>query len=114
AVALRSSEVPANVLLGPLVRATFLAHDDTPLWMAANPFTRGRYSADLDLWIEIPSLDTSYFGQSPLPANLHAARLSADLLRVAVAERLVPEADLEGFFADLIAKGLREDFGDSI
>ncbi|HEX9817214.1 MAG TPA: hypothetical protein VGB18_09560, partial [Candidatus Thermoplasmatota archaeon] len=56
AVGLRQEAVPANVLEGPTVRATFISHDDTPLWMKTMPWTSGQYSADLDLWIEVPSL----------------------------------------------------------
>lgn len=110
---LRPEAVPGAVRDGPLVRATFVAHDDTPLWMKAIPFTPGRYSADLDLWIEVPSLKASYFGASPLPPNLRAERYGADLLRIAVRERLVTETDLHAFFADLITRGLEEGFGES-
>lgn len=113
AVGLRHEAVPANVLQGPTVRATFIAHDDTPLLVKAMPWTSGQYSADLDLWIEVPSLSAGYFGTSPLPSNLKTSHYSADLLRVAVRERLVTGDDVHAFFATLIEEGLREGFGES-
>jgi hypothetical protein len=113
AVGLQPGSVPTNVLQGPTVRATFIAQDDTPLWMKAVPWSAGRYSADLDLWIEVPSISSGYFGTSPLPPNLQASYYSADLLRVAVRERLVTADDVHTFFATLIEDGLREGFGES-
>lgn len=114
AIGLRRDAIPANVLDGPTVRATFVAHDDTDLWLKAVPWTSGEYSADLDLWIEVPSLSAGYFGHQPLPSNLKTSQYSADLLRVAVRERLVTTEDVHRFFASLIEEGLREGFGESV
>lgn len=113
ALGLRAESIPENVLRGPTVRATFIAHDDTTLWMKALPWTSGEYSADLDLWIEVPSISAGYFGASPLPPNLKTSQYSADLVRVAVRERLVTAEDVHSFFAVLIEEGLREGFGES-
>ena len=110
---LRPEAIPANVLQGPTVRATFMAHDDTSLLTKSVPWTSGQYSADLDMWIEVPSLSAGYFGASPLPPNLKTSHYSADLLRVAVREQLVTAEDVHSFFAVLIEEGLREGFGES-
>lgn len=110
----RPEAVPANVREGPLVRATFVAHDDTPLWMQAFPLTHGRFSADLDLWIDLSSLPVSLFEEIPLPEGLELDVVSADLLRVAVRERLLSSEDLHAYFMILIQKSLRDGFGESV
>lgn len=110
----KDETMPQNVREGPLVRAAFLAHDETPLWMQAFPLTHGRFSADLDLWIDLSSLPASLFEDLPLPAGLELSTVSADLLRVAVRERLLSADDLHAYFALLIEKSLREGFGESV
>ncbi|MBI2076898.1 MAG: hypothetical protein HYT80_00805 [Euryarchaeota archaeon] len=105
------AHLPANVELGPKVRATFVAHDDTPLWMQLIPVSNGRYSADLDLWIELHSLPLEDFTASPVPGRIGLTHVSADLLRVAVRERLIYGDDLHAYFANLITESLKEGFG---
>lgn len=113
-VGLLAEQVPQTVLDGPLVRATFYAEDVTPLWLQAVPFTSGRYAADLDLVIEIPSLSTGLFDHGLLPSNLALDHVSADLVRLAVRDGLVGEAELEGYFQAIIQSSLRAGFGPKV
>jgi hypothetical protein len=106
--------VPANVREGPIVHALLVADDETPLWLQAIPFTQGRYAADLDLRIELPSIPTSLFQRSPLPPHLRLQMLSADLMRAAVRDGVVNEPDVLAFFDTMITQSLQSDFGPSV
>lgn len=113
-VRLREDALPANVLAGPLVRATFIVDDATPLWRQAVPFVAGEYVGDLDLEIQVHSLSSELFGTYPLPRQLGLSDISADLLRIAIDEGLVQRTDVQQFFENLIRRSLEQGFGEGI
>lgn len=111
---LRGDSVAENVRAGPLVKAVFVVDDATPVWEQLVPFTSGRYVGNLDLRIEVNSLDASLFANYPLPPSLQLHQISGDLLRIAIRENLVARQDVTRFFQDLIERSLQEGFGDQI
>jgi len=110
-IQLRPEGVPGGVASGPLVSATFIVDDATPVWKQSLPFLGGDYVGHLDLAIDVNSLDVSLFGSYPLPRQVHLSHVSADLLRVALRERLILQPDVEAFFEGLIRRSLEESFG---
>lgn len=113
-IQLRPESVPANVVSGPLVRATFLVDDATPVWKQLVPFTNGNYLGYLDLYIEVHSLDAGLFASYPLPPTLRLEDVSGDLLRMAIREDLVARQDVTYFFQELIERSLQDGFGEDI
>lgn len=113
-IRLRSGTVPQKVLDGPLVKAVFVVDDVTPAWKQLVPFLNGDYLGNLDLRIEVNSLDTRLFARNPLPPALRLEQISGDLLRIAIREGLVNQDDVSAFFQDLIVRSLQEGFGDDI
>jgi hypothetical protein len=114
AVRLREAAVPATVLSGPLVAARFTVDDVTPTWKQRVPFLGGEYVGALDLTIHVHSLEASLLGAYPLPREVVLRHVSADLLRIALRERLVLKPDVEAFFDGLIRRSLEEGFGPGV
>ncbi len=110
-VRLDPDQVPADVLRGPLVRIGFFVEDQTSLLRQSVPFAPGQFAGRLDLEIQVTSLEGRYFDDYPLPEGLTMDHMSADVLRVAFAARVVHPADVEAFFERLVTRGIQNAFG---